>query len=246
MNLRWLCGGLLVLVVGLSGCGRKDVDPEPVVDETTRLGESIDIKLSDWLAEPREKLAQLAKETHDRLLSRLKEARGDVDSVALLPKLRMPLTVPVLRQAEYSKKLGISLPPYVKEGQHDSLLARHLARHGDVEAALLLVDPADKESREQIEASRGNRNYPLEWTRLVALSLQEGQLKMALGDVDGATELVLLHRQLRTLLDAKAAAGPLGAALLLIGQRALKDAVVEWRESANKKPAVAEVIEATL
>lgn len=246
MRLRWFYSGMLLLVVGLSGCGKKVEDPGPVVDETTRLGTEIDIKLTDWLAEPRPKLAEMFKETHDRVQARLKDIRANADAVALLPKLRAPLTIPVLRQAEFAPSQGISLPPYLKEGNRDSLVALHLARHGDVEAALMLVDPADRETTQQIEACRMDRNYPVEWTRLVGLTLQEAQLKMAMGEVEGATELVLLHRQLRTLLDAKTAAGPLGAALLPIGQRALKDALVEWRESVNKKTAVAEEIETTL
>jgi hypothetical protein len=246
MTRRWWYGGLVLVLVGLSGCGKKVVEDEPVVDDTVHLGDTIDIKLADWLAEPRSRLAELTRETHDRVLSKVKEARGDVDTVVLLPRLRAPLTVPVLRQAEFAPKLGISLPPYVKEGEHDSALALHLARHGDVEAALKLVDPADKETVRQIEACKGSRNYPVEWTRLVALTLQESQLKMASGDVDGATELVLLHRQLRSPLDEKTAAGPLAAALLPLGQRGLKAAAVEWRKSGDRKPAVADEIDATL
>ena len=54
--------------------------------------------------------------------------------------------------------------------------------------------------------------------------LQSARFKLANGEVDGATELVLLHRQLRQLLDARAAAGPLGAALLPCDRRALTQA----------------------
>jgi hypothetical protein len=247
MKMRWLCSTLL-LAVGLSGCGGKVDDTEPVVDTTTRLGDSIDVKLSDWLELPRKQLADMAKESHDRLETTLKTARtpGEEQSVALLDKLRMPLTVPVLGEAVYSDKLGFSLPPYVKEGARDGDLALHLARHGDVDAALKLVDPENAAVVEKLESYRASRNYPVEWTRLVGLTLQEAEHKMARGDIEGATELVLLHRQLRDLLDKKAAAGQLGAVLLPLGQRALRDAVTAWREGENKFPAVAEEVERTL
>jgi hypothetical protein len=247
MKMRWCWGVLLLGVVGLCGC-QGTVEEQPVEDTTTRLGDSIDVKLSDWLELPRKELAEMTKEALDRFENTLKETRTStgVDSVALLSTLRMPLTVPVLGQANYSSKAGFSLPPYFKEGTYDPDLALHLALHGDVDAALKLVDPDNAALVEKLQAFRTSRNYPVEWTRLVALALQEAELKMAKGEIEGATELVLVHRQLRELLDKKAAAGQLGAVLLPLGQRALRDAVTAWRESDNKFPAVAEEVEATL
>lgn len=245
MKRQFLHCWLLLAIVGLSGCGAKVEETAPPADDnTTRLGETTDINLKAWLEEPRSKLAELSRDTQDRVENALKIAR--TDGVALLPNLRLPLTVPVLREAAYAKTVSISLPPYVKAGEHDSGLALHLARHGDVEAALKLVDPTDAEAIKQIEASRLGRNYPVEWTRLVGLTLLEAQLKMAQGDLDGATELVLVHKQLRTLLDGQAATSPLGAALLPIGQRALKAAVAEWRDGSHKLPVVAEQADAAL
>ena len=249
MKMRWVAGALLLGAVALAGCGQKVEEAEPAVDDTRRLGEdSVGNKLADWLELPCAELAELAVTAHDRLKNSLEGTRigTDIETVILLPKLRMPFTVPVLAEAVYSAKAGISLPPYFKEGSHDPDLALHLARHGDVDAALKVADPTDTALVEKLEACRASRNYPVEWARLVALSLQEAELGMAKGDVDGATELVWLHRHLRSLLDKKAAAGHLGADLLPLGQRALRDAVVAWRESDNKFPAVAEELEATL
>src|SRR5262249_49171703 len=132
----------------------------------------------------------------------------------LVPHVRLPLAVPVLREAKYSAKAGISLPPYAPEDLRDSGLALHLARYGDVEAARQLVDPADAATLARIEACRCERNYPVEWTRLTGLMLHVAEVRLANADVDGGTELLVLHRQLRTLLDARAAQGPLGALLL--------------------------------
>lgn len=247
MKTRWLCSALLLLPLGLSGCrAQVEMAPEAETKEEVRLGEETDIKLADWLELPREKLADLSDETQDRLENTLKVHRSDAESLPLLPNMRLPLTIPVLHQAKYSQAQEISLPAYLKEGQKDADLALHLARHGDVEAGLKLADPGDKELLEQIEALRTQRNYPLEWTRLVGLTLLEAQLKMATGEVQGATDLVLLHRQLRKLLDSKAAAGPLGADLLPVGLRSLRAAVVAWRESHNRLPVVADQIEQAL
>ena len=58
---------------------------------------------------------------------------------------------------------------------------------------------------------RGERDYPIEWMRLVSLVLQNAELKLANGEVDGATELVLVHHQLRSLLDGKSASGAASA-----------------------------------
>src|SRR5262249_42598884 len=126
-----------------------------------------------------------------------------------------------------------SLPPYAADAIKDSLLAVHLARYGDNIAVRQLVEPADTTALEQIEKYRYEREYPLEWTRLVALLLHAAPLRIATGDVDGPTELVGRHRQLRQLIDAKAARGPLGADLLARGWKTFNTAAVAWR--AEKK-----------
>src|SRR5205807_1634001 len=104
----------------------------------------------------------------------------------------------------------------------------------------------DKDLLSQIDAWQTDRNYPLEWTRLVALVLQSAQFKMAHGNVEGATELVLVHKQLHGVLDGRAAKGPLGAALLPIGHFAVQEAAGAYREPKLKKTGLAQDLEAAL
>jgi hypothetical protein len=148
----------------------------------------------------------------------------------LIPTLRLPLAVPVLREAQYSDKAGFSLPSYAAEDTKDSALALHLARYGDIEAADKLVEPGDTATSQRIQEARLERQYPVEWTRLAALHLHSAQIRLANGDVEGATELVVLHRQLRAVLDPQAAKGALGAALLARGRQTLTRAAAAWRE----------------
>jgi hypothetical protein len=211
-----------VAALTLTGCNGTALEPTPEPDGTvTRLGDSTDISLADWLNKPRAELARMVKDAHDAARDHDTDDRTERDS-KLLPGLLPPIALPVLHECAFSAKLGVSVPSYYKEGTHDADLALHLARHGDVEAALKVADPGDVESRRKIETCRTERNYPVEWTQLVALTLSSAQLKVAAGEVSGATELVLLHKQLQALLDPKAAKGPLGALLLPIGRRALR------------------------
>src|SRR5262249_16586912 len=84
-------------------------------------------------------------------------------------------------------------------------------------------------ARNQIEAWRYERNYPVEWTRLVGLMLHAAQIQLATGDLQGGTELVVLHRQLQNLLGPKAAQGFLGATLLPPGRATLARAGRAWQ-----------------
>ncbi len=247
MRMRWLGGWFLVLVLGLSGCRSKvetvEVAPE---DTTTHLGDTIEISLADWLKLPRPELAKLVAEWTETVGKERQAARDTLESVQLLPQLHPPAAAVVFADAHFSPTAGFSLPPYVKEGQKDAAVALHLARFGDREAALKLADAADAELLGKIDAYRGEHNYPLEWTRLTGLVLEHAQLKLANGEPEGATELVLLHRQLHTVLDAKAAASPLGAALLPRGRQALTLAAAAWREPRRNKTALAADIDAVL
>ncbi len=248
MKKCWLISSILLFAVGLSGCKSQVEEPPPgdPPPEPHSLRDTIDIKLSDWLDLPRAKLAEMADDAEDRLRTALTSNRDDKSTVPLLPQVRMPLTIPVLHKAKYSQALGFSLPPYLKEGQKDAALALHLARHGDVEAGLKLANSEDRQLLEQIEACRRPRNYPVEWTRLVALTLEEAELKLTIGEVDGASDLVLLQKQLRDLLDPKSAAGPLGANLLPVGGRALRDSAEAWRKPGVNQTFLADQIQQAL
>jgi hypothetical protein len=243
--MHWLRCAVFVTAVAVAGCGRGAVNPDVPADNDTRLGEKIEIDLEAWLALPRVDLAKLADERAEEVAKRQEQARSAPDSLALLPRLHPPTTVPVFRQAKYNAGLGVSLPPYVKEAP-DSAVAFHLARHGDHEAALKLADSSDRALLGRLEAVKPGKNYPVEWTRLVGLVLQSAHWKLAEGHVDGATELVLLHRQLARILDSRAAGGPLGAALLPAGKLALTQAVAAWRDPKVNKPALADDVEAAL
>src|SRR5262249_52092832 len=83
-------------------------------------------------------------------------------------------------------------------------------------------------------------------TRLVALYLFDAELELSRGEPKGASELVHLHKQLDQLLDSKAKAGPLGAALLPTGRRALTLAVPAFRTEPFKKNLLANDIEVAL
>jgi hypothetical protein len=248
MRMRWFGSCLLVLLLGILGCRARvatttEATPE---DTTTRLGDKIDVSLADWLQLPRAEQDKLVEEWTVTVGKQRDFARGNVEAVLLLPQLRPPLVAVGFTEARFSPDAGFSLPPYLKAGQKDAAVALHLARLGDVEAARKLADPADKELLARIEACGGEGNYPIEWTRLVALRLQNAELKLANGETDGATELVQLHRQLRSLLDAKTASGALGAALLPRGRQALTLAAAVWREPRWNKTALAADIDAAL
>ncbi|HZY85912.1 MAG TPA: hypothetical protein VFE78_13840 [Gemmataceae bacterium] len=242
MRTHWLRGCVLLALVGLAGCSRTTPDAAPE-DTETRLGDKIDVSLADWLKLSRAELAKKAEETAVTVAKQQEWARTHEHAVELLPQLHPGASVPVFQEAKFSAA-GLSLPPYLKEGSPDAAAALHLARFGDHEAAVKLGAPADR-----LEALRAERNYPVEWTRLVGLTLLSAQYKLAGGGregPDGATELVCLHRQLREVLGPKAAAGPLGATLLPFGRRALTLAAAAWQDPKQNKTALAKDLEGAL
>jgi hypothetical protein len=247
--MRWFAGWFLVMLLALSGCRSRVATTEEQTapeDTTTRLADKTDISLTNWLQLPREELAKLAQEWATTADKHREMARSDVESVQLLPQLHPPILTAGFAEAKFAPTAGFSLPPYLTEGQKDARVALHLARFGDHEAARKLADPADKELLAKIDACRGERDYPIEWTRLVTLVLHNAELKLANGDPDGAAELVLLHRELRSLLDAKTASGALGAALLPRGREALTLAAAAWREPRWNKTALSADIDGAL
>jgi hypothetical protein len=250
MWIRGLRPAVVLAGLALCGCGQSGTPGvETPVDTDTRLGTKVEanpgevIDLGEWLKLPRPELARLVDEWERKVAAREQEAREQPDTVGLLPKLRPPLVVPVFRKATFSEGAGLSLPPYVKPGARDAEVALHLARHGDHEGARLLADPG---VRAEVEALRGGRNYPVEWARLVGLVLHYWELELAGGKAEGATGLVVLHQQLRSVLDEKAAEGPLGSALLPRGRRALAEAAAAFRGGSENKPVLADDIESAL
>ena len=146
--MRWYGGCFLVMLLGVGGCRSQvatTVETAPE-DTTTHLGDKIDISLADWLKLPRAEQAKLVEEWTETVGKQRAFARGNVESVGLLPQLHPPVVAAVFAEAKFSPSAGFSLPPYLKEGQKDAAVALHLARFGDGEAALKLANDADKES----------------------------------------------------------------------------------------------------
>jgi hypothetical protein len=248
MRVHWLRGCVLLALVGLVGCSRATPEASPE-DTETRLGDKIDVSLADWLKLPRAELAKKAEETAVTVAKQQEWARTNEHAVELLPQLHPSVWVPVFQEAKYSAGAGVSLPPYLTEGARDAAVALHLARFGDGEAAAKFAEPQDNALAGRLEALRAERNYPVEWTRLVGLTLLSAQYKLAGGGregPDGATELVCLHRQLRQVLGPKAAAGPLGAALLPFGRHALTLAAAAWRDPKQNRTGLAKDVDDAL
>jgi hypothetical protein len=230
---------VFLALVGLAGCG----SPPPA--DTTPFLATSEATLQELLTKPRAELAALDTDWVERARALDKSLREGGLQTGMLPELRFPLTIPVLRVAQFSPQYGISRPPYAREGSVDSELAVHLARHGDVEGALLLAKDASPELRSRIEAYRCAHNYPVEWTRLIGLMLHSAEVRLALGHREGALELIDLHKQLREVLDPKAAEGPLGAALLSRGHKALTLASFVYQKSSDETE-MAQQIDAAL
>lgn len=182
-------------------------------------------RLTELLARPRAELAQLCEDEATIARNQERKHRGGGLSFALLPTLRLPLVIPVLRQAKFKQAVNFSLPPYLNEKSKDNAMALHLARYGDTEAARRLADLSDPETLKRIEELACERNYPVEWTRLVAYLLHNAQVRLASGDIPAVREVIALHQELRDALDPKAARGPLGAALLARGRLVLSLAI---------------------
>lgn len=213
MRSRVFCSLVLILLVG---CSSRTPVPAPVAAPAAR--EEIVVDLAALLTTPREELAKRADELADRIRFQERSLQEKRTELSLLPTFRLPFVVPVFREAKFSAKAGFSLPPYATESMN-SVLAAHLARFGDHEAARNLGATGD-----------GGRNYPVEWTRLVALMQHDAQMRTAAGDSEGMKQLIALHQQLNKVLEGKAANGPLGAALLPRGLGVLTEAAVAWRQ----------------
>jgi hypothetical protein len=206
---------------------------------STHLDESNnDNTLAELLKQSRKELADQAKDWEARIRKHESSLRLGTASFALLPELRFPLKIPVWQEAQFSDSLGLSIPSNLANAQ--DLVADRLARFGDLEAARKLAGANAKLP----QSSPTERNYPLEWTRLVALMQLDAEYRLAIGDTEGAKELISLHRQLLKVLDDKAKQGPLGSALLGNGRTALSAAVPSLKK--DKDPELAQLIDSAL
>ena len=219
----------LLITLLLAGCGSEGDRGESTKETPSEPPDKV--VLADLLGKPRAELAALSEEWATRAQMTEKSFRQGQLPFSFLPEMRFPLIVPVLREARFASDLGISLPPYFKEGGKDPELALHLARYGDVEAARLLTQADDPDLRACLETNRYERNYPVEWSRLVGLLLHVAEIRLAGGEAEAVPLLIGLHQQLKTILDAQAARGPLGADLLSRGRKTLQKAVAGWRSS---------------
>jgi hypothetical protein len=244
MNNRFLRLALLLTIFTLTGCRKETV--VTVEDLENRLHSKTDVDVAAWLKLSRRELVKHIDEWTAILKNDQKAVRNSPDAVDLLPRLCPPLRVPVFREARFSQEAGFSLPPYLQPGTTDATVALHLARFGDHEAAVKVAPSGDARLRKQIDNLRCAQDFPVEWSRLVGLVLAASQLKLASGDVAAASRLVLVHKQLRALLDEQAANGPLGEVLLPAGRHALSLAAKAWRDPARKKDALANDIDKAL
>lgn len=234
---------MLALTAVLAGCRRAPVaevaDEQPAADAQPAAS-----TLTSLLDKPRDELALQGGEIGKRLQDQERARRDAKQRFTLLPTLRLPVVLPVWRESTYNGDLGFSLPPYMAEGGKDTELAVHLARYGDLEAARKLADTADAGAAARLDAYKYERNYPVEWTRLMALQMLAAETRLANNDFDAASEIISLHKQIRSALDARAAAGPLGAALLARGRTALALAAAAWQR--EQKTELVDTIKAGL
>src|SRR5438128_12248467 len=99
---------ILAMVALLTGCGSvpTEVEDKP---QTSKLGDAIDISLSDLLTRPRSELAEMADELTTKIHIQEKGRRVGSLNLSLLGDFRLPLVVPVWREARYSASAGFSL-----------------------------------------------------------------------------------------------------------------------------------------
>lgn len=220
-----------VILAASSGCSETP-PPKPPPPKVEVAPKRVIPPLVKLLETPRAELAkqcdEILEEIRKKELFRLENPTG----FALASELRLPLAMPVFREAVYSEAAGFSLPPYLPEGTHDNVLAMHVARFGDIEVALKLADPADKVTLSAINSLKTDRNYPLEWTRLVGAYLHTHQYAVGNVNIDFVKILLSLHEQLVELDNEQFPAG-LRTALLPRGKYMLQRAGESWKNGLN-------------
>ena len=230
---RFAC--LLFALTLLTGCGglpeeTESVDGVGLANSQVDLTKGVDdVDPAAWLVLPREELARRCVELEKNIAEKDQLLQHGQLVYALLKENRWPSATPVFREATYRPGLGISLPAYVSDGVKDSIIAQHLDRFGDHEAAALMVDPSDEALAGKIALNRTKINFPVEWTRLVALTEQAAQIDLASDNFEGAKKLIAIQRKLRGLFNEETRNSPLGVALLNRGLSTLKQAAAAWQ-----------------
>ena len=224
MRTRHAFWGLGLTVLFACGCGGAGGPTAPVAADA-----KTEYVLAELLNKPRSELAEMSAELQARVTLQRRAVQEGHLSLAFLPKLPIPLIVPVWTEATFSASRGISLPPYVRGDEPDRELALHLASFGDCDGARLLANPADAATQKAISEAAYERNFPAEWTRLTALILFDAELRMAQGEAKGARDLIAYHGEIKKILGAKAAQGWLGQALLPVGRLAFEQAIPAWQ-----------------
>jgi hypothetical protein len=230
MRTRVISTGCYLVLLGVLGC---DAAREST-KTTAPAKHEPEYQLADWLEKPRQELAEHASEVQARVALQRRAVQEGRLHLGFLPKLPMPLIVPIWAEASFSAKRGIALPPYANENAADPQLALHLASFGDAAGARLLADASDTATQKAIDAAAYERNYPAEWTRLAALLLYDAELRLAQGETNGARDLLAYHWQIKKVLTAKAIQGWLGQALLPVGRLAFEQAIPSWQGDRSK------------
>jgi hypothetical protein len=212
---------LLLGLLVLTGCSKAPPSPEEPgpVKETPSAGDTPAIR--EWLKKSRQELASLEQEEGESLALEEKEVRTSPNLHPFLGDVRFPSITPVWDSAVYSKADGFSLPPYLRSGQKEDALAWHLARFGDLEAALKLAHPEEAERLTSLHHTLYDRNYPLEWSRAVARTIHLAQARLLRGTRESAQDIITVHRQIREVFSKREQQSPLAASLLPLGRRAL-------------------------
>ena len=206
----------LAVAMLVCGCGKGKIS-EPEEKPTPK-----PLAVAELLKKSRAELAALEKECADKIALEVKDF-DETPGATEKEVIRFPLATPIWQDAAYSQQAGMTLPRYLRPGTRDNALAWHLARHGDLDAAKRLADPGEADSLTALHRSLYERNYPVEWTRLLARKMQLAQLTLRRGGEDAAGQIISLHRELVQFLDARARRAPLGSTLLGLGRRALRE-----------------------
>jgi hypothetical protein len=192
-----------------------------------RLGDGLEVSLSDLLTKSRRELSTLFDDHLDRLKAMQQNTEKIPREGRFLPQLRVPLVLPVWQEAKFSERLQLTLPPYTNDTTRDADLAQHLARYGDLDGARKL-GAAGVEEQHRVHYER---NYPVEWSRLVVLLFHTAYARLAAAEPnEGVAELGGLHRQLRKVFSAKELQSPLASVLLAHGRTALQQSLPAWKK----------------